>query len=111
MSGPLGDAPDITTVAFILGIPRLEKGATGAEFNTNVTLMEEGTGRFYGTPDTSNCWTDIEFQVPVSPDDASKYRIGGTVYCISPLAEVHGGSSIGFTELKFSSRLNWNPPE
>ena len=107
LSGPLGDR----TVAFILGIPDLKRGDTGSEFPTNVTLIEEGTGRFFSTQDTSGCWTDIDSHVPVGEEKPLDYRISGTLYCISPLAELNGNSSIGFTELQFVSRLRWKQPE
>ncbi len=111
LSGPVDAGPGAATVAFILGIPDLEKGRTAKELGTNVTFMEEGSGRFFGTRDTDGCWTDIDYQQAVPGAAGSTYRIGGTVYCVSPLAELNGGSSISFTELEFAGRLNWDEPE
>jgi hypothetical protein len=109
-SGPLNDAEDGAIVAIILGIPDLARDETESELPTNVTLIEEGAGRFFGTQDTSGCWTDIHEQFPVgaAPD---VHRVAGTVYCVSPLAELNGGSSISFTDLSFSGRLDWTVPE
>jgi len=106
LSGPLGTK----TIAFILGVPDLRKGATGKELPANVTLMEEGTGRFFATRDLSACWMDVERHEPLGDDSVSAYLISGTLYCISPLAELNGASSISFTELEFTSRLDWEPP-
>ncbi len=111
LSGPVNDGPGAATVAFILGIPDLEKGRAARELGTNVTFMEEGSGRFFSTRDTDGCWTDIDYQEAVPDAPGSAYRIGGTVYCVSPLAELNGGSSISFTELEFAGRLNWDDPE
>lgn len=111
LAGPAADTPDASTVAFILGIPGLEEGRVAKELGTNVTFMEEGSGRFFGTGDTDGCWTDIAYQDRIPGAGLSTYRIGGTVYCISPLAELNGGSSINFTELEFAGRLNWEEPE
>jgi len=111
ISGPASDAPDGNTVAFILGLPDLQRGKTALEIGTNVTFMEEGAGRFFSTADTSGCWTDVDFHEPVEAGAESIYRIGGTVYCVSALAELNGGSSISFTELTFSARLTWDQPE
>ena len=111
LSGPVNDGPEAATVAFILGIPDLETGRTAKELGTNVTFMEEGSGRFFGTRDTDSCWTDIAYQEVVPGAGGSTYRIGGTVYCVSPLAELNGGASISFTELEFAGRLNWDVPE
>ena len=111
LSGHASDAPDANTIAFIFGIPTLEIGATAKELGTNVTFMEEGSGRFFGTRDTNSCWTDIDMHDELPDAVGSTYRIGGTVYCVSPLAELNGGSNISFTELEFVARLNWDEPE
>jgi hypothetical protein len=108
LSAPFSDAGNEKIVAFIFGIPALRQGETAAELPTNVTLIEEGSGRFFGTRDTSGCWTDVARHTQI---DGSHYAIRGTVYCVSPLAELNGGSSISFTELQFSGRLDWAKPE
>ena len=111
LAGPLRDDAGSNTVAFILGLPDLERGRTASELATNITFMEEGTGRFFGTADNSGCWTDIEYHDPDEGGAGSTYLIGGTVYCVSALAELNGGSSIRFTELTFAARLDWDQPE
>ena len=109
-SGPLEDAPDSRTVALILGIPELAEGATDTELPTNVTLVQEGTGRFFGTGDTDGCWTDIVSHELLATETAT-YLITGTVYCVSPLAELNGNASVTFTELAFSGKIRWEIPE
>ena len=111
LSGPIGDVDEGRTLAFILGIPDLEMGQTGAELPTNVTLIEEGTGRFFGTQDNSGCWTDVAKHEPITDSGERLYRIAGTLYCVSPLAELNGNASVTFTELTFTGRLNWKQPE
>ena len=110
LSGPLPDDREAKTLTFIFGVPHLLPGVTGAELPTNVTLVEEGTGRFFGTPDTSSCWTDVTTHRPLEGSD-SEYTISGSLYCVSPLAELNGSSSVTFTELGFSGRLNWEHTE
>jgi len=111
LSGPLDTGDGSRTLAFILGMPDLKIGETGKELPTNVTLIEEGTGRFFGSRDTGECWTDISSQEPVGDDNGSAYRLEGTLYCASPLAELNGNTSVTFTELIFSGRLNWELPK
>ena len=111
MSGPIGTGEEVRTLAFILGLPSLEVGQTGAELPTNVTLIEEGTGRFFGTQENSGCWTDVTAHEPVDGEGGSLYRIEGTLYCVSPLAELNGNANVTFTELRFTGRLNWEQPE
>lgn len=111
LSGPIGDGEESRTIAFILGIPDLTPGATGTELPTNVTLVEEGTGRFFSTQDSSGCWADIERHERLSKDNDYEYRIGGILYCLTPLAELHGTSGVTFTDMHFAGRINWKPPQ
>jgi hypothetical protein len=110
-AGPVATANGDLKLAFILGLPDLHPGETGRELPTNVTLMEEGTGRFFGTRDAVNCWTDIDLHQPVQPAVSSTYRIGGVLYCVAPLADLNGSASISFADLKFTGRLDWQNAE
>jgi hypothetical protein len=98
-------------LAFILGLPDLRPGQTGSELATNVTLVEEGTGRFFGTRDTGSCWTDVETHERVAAAVSSGYRISGILYCVTPLANVNDNSSVSFTDLRFTGRLDWKTAE
>jgi len=110
LSGPVSYAGEAKTLTFILGLPHLSAGVTGAELPTNVTLVEEGTGRFFGTPDTNSCWTDV-ITHQLLAGSSSEYMIGGQLYCASPLPELNGSASVTFTELSFTGRLNWDQTE
>lgn len=110
LSGPLGNNSGPKTLTIILGLPHLAAGVTGAELPTNVTLVEEGSGRFFGTPDTNSCWTDVTSHRAIE-GSSSDYMIGGQLYCASPLPELNGSTSVTFTELSFTGRLNWELTE
>ncbi len=110
LSGPLGHDSDAKTLTIILGLPHLSAGVTGAELPTNVTLVEEGTGRFYGTPDTNSCWTDVTSHQLIE-GSSGDYEISGQLYCALPLPELNGSTSVTFTELSFTGRLNWDQTE
>ena len=113
-SGPLPtgeSAEEQRSLAFIFGLPDLQRGDTASELATNVTLFEGGAGRVYGTQDTENCWTDILSQEQIGAENAAEYRITGLLYCVAPLAELNGSSSISFADIKFTGRLSWETPE
>ena len=78
---------------------------------TNVTVIEEDAGRFFSSRDTTTCWTDIDRQEKAPPgSDGSRqdeYLISGVLYCVAPLAELHGNTSLRFSDLRFVGRLNW----
>jgi hypothetical protein len=94
-------------LAIIIAIPDLGHGELGRELASNVTIIEEGGGRFFSTTDLGNCLTDIT-TLDKLDDDADRYSIGGKLYCVSPLAEVNGDSSVLIPELAFLGLVDWN---
>ncbi len=102
-AGPFG--AEGQPIAFILAIPSLEQGEIDPELPSNVTLIAEGQGRFFSTPDLDNCWTDISSQTPLETE--GQYGIDGQVYCISPIPEVNGAGSVSIDEFSFSGLLDW----
>ena len=94
-------------IAFIIGLPGLERDANGVELPSNVTIIDESNARFFSTPGLDSCWTDVEAQWSVD-DGGDRYRIDGVLYCISPLPEVNGDASVSVPELRFSGILDWS---
>ena len=94
------------SLAIITGIPDLGRDTRSAEFNSNVTLIQEGIARFFSTPELNNCLTAIA-SVEALDDSGDRFSISGTLYCVSPIPEVNGGSSVSIPELSFSGLLDW----
>lgn len=101
-----GLTADEQPLALILGLPDLQRGTTAREIPTNVTLIAEDQGRFFSTPDTKHCWTDILKQEKIG-NEGDRYQIRGVLYCVAALAEVNGSSSITLGDLSFAGILNW----
>lgn len=95
------------SLAFIVAMPGLERGATASELASNVTMIEEGSGRFFSTPGLESCWTDIDAQTRVE-GTADTWSIAGKLYCITPLPELNGDASVLLSELHFAGLLDWN---
>ena len=93
-------------VAIIIAIPDLGREALGKEYRSNVTIIEEGTSRFFSTPDLQNCLTDITSWDALD-EAGDRFSLGGLTYCVSPLPEVNGDSSISIPELRFQGLLDW----
>ncbi len=98
-------ADDGRQLAIIIAIPNLEQDKVGRELASNVTVIEEGSGRFFSSSDLDNCLTDI---TTLDELDVDRYSIGGTLYCVSPLAEINGDSSVLIPELAFLGLVDWN---
>ncbi len=93
-------------LVFIIALPEFGRDSGPAEFDTNTTLIEAGNGRFFSTPNTDNCLVDVK-SVRGLDDAGERYSISGTLYCVSPLPEVNGVSSVSVPELRFSGLLDW----
>jgi hypothetical protein len=104
-TGPAADAEASLTV--IIALPNLKAGESRKELAANLTVIEDSTGRFYGSKSTNSCWADIE-QESLSLD-STMYRVSGTVYCINPLAQVNGQGSVRFEEIEFRAAADWSP--
>ena len=94
-------------LAIIIAIPDLSRDAEGVELSTNVTLIEEGNGRFFSTPDLNNCLTEIAAMTALD-ETGERYSITGALYCIAPVPELNGSSSVSIPELHFSGLLDWS---
>ena len=93
-------------VAIIIAMPDLEPGAAALELPSNVTLIEEGSGRFFSTAGLESCWTDVDSQ-ELLEDSPGVYAVSGALYCIAPLGEVNGESSVSLRELQFAGLIDW----
>lgn len=100
-AGPSGEL----SLAIIIAMPGFERGAEARELGSNVTVIEDGGGRFFSTSGIGSCWTDVLEQQQTS-DDA--YFVTGRLYCIAPLAEVNGDSSVTLRELEFGGYIDWS---
>lgn len=94
-------------IAIIVAMPELTRQSAGEELASNVTLIEEGSGRFYSTADLDVCLTQIDTMEALD-DGGKRHSVTGNVYCVSPLAEVNGDTSISINELSFTGLLDWS---
>lgn len=108
-AGPADRVGGPERLALILGLPDLERGKAATELPTNVTMIEEDEGRFFNNREISNCWTDIHDQAQAT--GPGQFRISGVLYCVSPLLELHGSSSVTIPELEFVGTVDWQVPD
>ncbi|MBT8100782.1 MAG: hypothetical protein KJO82_13585 [Gammaproteobacteria bacterium] len=93
-------------IAIIISVPDLARAETVRELPSNVTVIEEGIGRFFSTGDLDSCWTDIDSHEAIS-ETSGRHTIAGTLYCIAPVAEINGSKSVSIDELHFSGVVDW----
>ena len=98
---------DVPPIAFIVALPDFERDTSRSEFSSNVTLIDEGSGRFFSTTDLNNCLTEVG-AVEALDDSGDRYTVTGALYCVAPLPEVNGNSSVSIRELEFTGLLDWS---
>ena len=103
LSGRVGNE----RLAFIIAMPELEAGKTGAELDSVVTITVEGSGRFFSTPNLGACWTDIERNAPLDGEDGL-HVVAGSVTCVGPLGEFNGDAYVDVRDLAFSGIGDWD---
>ena len=98
---PSGDG----TLAVIVALPAHERDTLAESIDGRVTMIEEGNGRFFAANEAGSCWIDI---LDVTALDENRELTTGRLYCIRPLAEVNGSSSLTVPELEFSGLVDWS---
>lgn len=104
-AGSVGDGQQL---AFIIALPGLQRGETGTEYRSNVTIIEEGAGRFFGSNDREICWTDINELAGIDGDAENRFAVAGTLYCVAPLIEINGDTDVSIRDLEFRGLLDWD---
>lgn len=104
-------AGEARRIAIIVGLPALKQGQTARETPANITIIEENAGRFFSSSEASFCFSDIDEQEQDANGEAGEYRISGVLYCVAALAELNGTGDVSLSDLKFSGRIDWKPPQ
>ena len=76
----------------VIGIGPLRAGESARDVPVNLTLVREGTGRFFATQGNDKCAMDEVRQEPAG--EPQVYRLTGRGYCIQPAREVGGDGSV-----------------
>ena len=93
-------------LAIIIAMPGLNPDTVNVDVPSNVTATVEGSGRFFSTTNLNSCWTEVALHHPLPLADGS-HAIDGTLFCISPLAEVNGDAAVSIPQLVFSTIVQW----
>ena len=93
-------------LAIIIAMPDLDAGETGPEFDSNITISVEGSGRFFSTPNLDTCWTSVAANMPLE-GDAGTHTVIGSLTCVGPLGEINGDGFVDIRNFKFSGIAKW----
>ena len=99
-----GELPDQGPLLVVIGIGPLAAGQNASQVPANVTLVREGTGRFYATQGDDKCAADEVRQAPVG--DGS-YRLTVRGYCVQPARTLDGTASILMSRFDATALVVW----
>lgn len=87
-----GELPGEGPVLIVIGAGPLAAGQSARDVPVNLTIVREGTGRFFATQGDDKCAFDEVRQEPT--DDPRVYRLTGRGYCTQPARAVVGEGSV-----------------
>lgn len=90
---------------FVFGLTGVREGETLHASGVNLTIIEQGTSRIYGTRGDSRCTADSLTQRPL--DGAHTYRIEARCFCIQPAHAVRGDGAVLVSRFDFAGVVNY----
>lgn len=100
---PPEDAPGPLLVIGLNGHP---DDLPDREVAANLTIVDEGNGRFFNSGAGERCWA----QTAQVNQEAGSYIVAGRVYCAGALAEVNGPGTVTPGEIEFAGRIPASEP-
>lgn len=104
-----GRLPGAGELAVVFAAPELAMGASARAVPVNVTLLDRGAERIYGTQGETRCQLD-EVEQKLIPDATvppQSYRVSGRGFCTAPARAVDGDGSVLLTRFDFAGRVTW----
>jgi hypothetical protein len=92
-----GAVPD---VLLVFGLSQVKKGQPAHEIGANLTVILQGTDRFFGTQGESRCTVDSLSQRPL--DSPGMYRVEARGFCTQPAHAVRGDGDVLVSTFEFA---------
>jgi len=99
-------APDLL---FVIGLSGVREGRSGREMRANLTIIVQGTDRFFGTQGDSRCTVDSLSQRRLGA--AKVYRVEARGFCTQPAHAVRGDGAVLVSTFEFAGMVRYDPPD
>lgn len=93
-------------IVLVLGLEGQLAGLAGGERFANVTLIDEGSGRFYSAQGRGRCFTTVHRAEPIPAGTGRHWRIEGELYCAGALPSLRDMGSVTLGTLRYAGRLD-----
>lgn len=99
-----GNGPAGTRVAVLVSVAGATATLGPGERPANITVIDEGTGRFFSSAGQDRCFVDIAAvrPVPAGGGRPAGHRVEGLAYCVGALPSVGDRASLTLGELRFA---------
>ena len=94
---------------FVIGLSGVREGRSGREMRANLTIIVQGSDRFFGTLGDSRCTVDSLSQRRLS--SAKVYRVEARGFCTQPARAVRGDGAVLVSTFEFAGVVRYDPPE
>jgi hypothetical protein len=94
-------------LVIVFGIAGLSESSSGRVLPANVTIIEEGRARIYGTQGDDKCTVDDLKQQLITPwrKESRTYRVSGRGFCLQPAIAVGGEDRVLMSTFDFAGQV------
>ncbi|HEU0225361.1 MAG TPA: hypothetical protein VFR29_08000 [Steroidobacteraceae bacterium] len=100
---------DGAELAVVFAAPELPMGASARGVPVNVTLLDEGGRRIYGTQGDQRCMFDVVEQQAIEGEGIAprSFRVSARGFCTAPARAVDGDGAVLLTRFDFAGIVTW----
>ncbi len=101
--------PGASPWVLVFGISGVREGQPAKALPTNLTLIREATGEFFGTQGEDKCTVDELRQTALTegPRLLRTYRVTARGFCIGPARAVRGVGAVLMTRFDFTGKVDY----
>ena len=94
-----------TNLVFVVGLEGVDEQVNQPGVPSNLTILDQDNGLFFGTQGVGRCWTDLTLTL-FNSHEAPIYRAEGELYCSSAIAQIQGPGFNHYQPFSFCRRLS-----
>lgn len=99
-------AGDPAPVLVVLGFDAAPGSLAGREVPANLTLVDQGAGRFFSSGGDERCFLRADEVTEMPAAAGRQYRVAGEFYCVGALAALGGDGHVTPGIFRFAGRLS-----